>query len=98
MGKLLPTIRAILVELIDRIDNGRCSTTDEQEAMFMQLLETVTDKEKRVSKYNACKHLNMSRSKFDKLVSDGKIPKGRKEAGWKELSWSLEELDRCKKK
>lgn len=93
MGKLLPAIRAVLVELIDRIDSGRCSTTEQQEKMFLELVRMFADKEERVSKYKACQYLNMSRASFDNKVREGLLPRGRKIPGWKELSWSLKELD-----
>ena len=47
----------------------------------------------RFSKESACKYLNISRATFDNLVRDGKLPKGHKEVGFKELSWSKYELD-----
>lgn len=47
-----------------------------------------------VSKEKACRHLNMSRSKFDSKVLEGIIPKGRKRVGFKELVWYLDELDK----
>lgn len=94
MGKLLPLIRMLLVELVERIDDGRCDATDEQEERLLVLLQGIVDGERRVSKYAACRYLNMSRSKFDALVRAGVLPKGRKEAGWKELSWRLSELDK----
>lgn len=56
----------------------------------------IADKDRRVSKYEACRYLNMSRAKFDRYVADGRLPHGRKTAGFKELSWSLSELDCCK--
>lgn len=96
MGVLLKSIRKILVELIDRIDSGECATTDEQERMFLDLCTMIAGKERRVSKYEACRYLNMSRAKFDRYVSEGRIPHGRKSPGFKELSWSLAELDSCK--
>ena len=34
----------------------------------------------------------MSRATFDNYVREGKIPKGKKETCWKELSWSESEL------
>jgi hypothetical protein len=46
----------------------------------------------------ACKYLNMSRSKFTAKVSQGLIPKGRKQFGWKELCWYEDELEKCKTK
>ena len=59
MGVLLKSIRKILVELIDRIDSGECATTDEQERMFLDLCTMIADKERRVSKYEACRYLNI---------------------------------------
>ena len=37
-----------------------------------------------------------STNKFDRYVSEGRIPHGRKSPGFKELSWNLAELDSCK--
>jgi hypothetical protein len=51
-----------------------------------------------MSKIKACEHLNVSRSKFDELVNKGFIPKGRKDEGFKELSWSKFDLDLYKMK
>lgn len=96
MSRLLPAIRAVLAELLDRIDTGRCATTEEQEQRFLDVLMIFANKENMVNKYSACKYLNISRSKFDSLIREGKIPKGKKEAGWKELSWNIKDLDFCK--
>ena len=93
MGILLGAIRNILAELIDRIDSGECATTEEQERRFLALCQMIADKDRRVSKYDACRYLGVSRAKFDRMVADGRMPKGKKTAGWKELSWSLKELD-----
>lgn len=41
----------------------------------------------KLSKYQACKYLNVSRATFDNYVRDKKIPKGRKQQGFKELFW-----------
>jgi predicted DNA-binding transcriptional regulator AlpA len=35
----------------------------------------------------------MSRSKFDSLVKDGLLPKGKKRRGFKELVWYEDELN-----
>lgn len=47
---------------------------------------------KPLSKDQACSYLNMSRSKFDQLVKEGKLPKGRKRRGFKELVFYQDEL------
>lgn len=35
----------------------------------------------------------MSRATFDNYIREGKLPKGKKEAGFKELFWIKKELD-----
>ena len=62
----------------------------------MQVMETIkgfVDKEKRLSKYEACQYLNVSRATFDNYIRLGKIPRGKHQAGFKELSWSKKDLD-----
>lgn len=46
-----------------------------------------------LSKDQACSHLNMSRSKFDELIREGKIPPGKKVRGFKELRWYVDQLE-----
>ena len=40
----------------------------------------------------------MSRASFDNYVREGKLPKGKKVAGFNELSWTKKELDEYKKR
>lgn len=47
-----------------------------------------------MSKYEAYSYLNISRAKFDNLVKEGKLPKGKKQQGFKELSWTKGDLDK----
>lgn len=61
-------------------------------------LKRFTDKEKRLSKYAACEYLNVSRATFDNYVREGKLPRGKHEIGFKELSWSKKDLDEFIKK
>jgi predicted DNA-binding transcriptional regulator AlpA len=51
-----------------------------------------------MSKIKSCDYLGISRSAFDKLVREGFIPKGRKDEGFNELSWSKVDLDMYKLK
>ena len=51
-----------------------------------------------MSKEQACNYLNLSRARFDDLVREKKIPRGRKRVGFKELYWWKDELDMCKRK
>lgn len=81
------------MDVVDRIDTGNSNITDKEAMSLVKVLKEYTDKDKRVSKYEACRYLNVSRATFDNYVRDGKLPKGTKEAGFKELSWSRKELD-----
>ena len=57
-------------------------------------MERLTDKEKRLSKYEACRHLRISRATFDNYVREDKLPRDKKEAGFKELSWNRKDFDK----
>lgn len=46
-----------------------------------------------MSKYAACRYLNVSRATFDNYVRADKLPKGNHEIGFKELSYSKKDLD-----
>jgi hypothetical protein len=50
-----------------------------------------------MSKEQACVYLNLSRSRFDDLVRERKIPRGQKRTGFKEKVWWRDELDMCKR-
>lgn len=93
MSGTLQLIRAILFELIDRIDSGRCSTTEEQNEKFLQCLQSF-DTERKYNKTEAIRYLGVSRSKFDELRRQGKLSNGRKKVGEVSKEWTKEELDR----
>ena len=80
-----------LRDIADKIDGGS-SEVSEQEAM--DILKVISHQV--LSKEQACKYLNMSRAKFDMLVAQKKLPKGRKRVGFRELCWYKDELDKCK--
>ena len=82
-----------LRDAADMIDADSCEL-GETEAM--DILKVIAHRP--MSKEQACNYLNMSRSKFDSLVNEGKLPKGRKRVGLKEKSWWQDELDMCKRK
>lgn len=89
---MMDIIKSLLQNCIDRIDSGNSNISADEEIEIIQLLKKYTDKDKKLSKYQACKYLNMSRATFDKYVREGKIPKGKKEAGFKEIFWNESEL------
>ena len=81
-----------LRKLADKFDAG---TTEADETQVMDVMSMLTHRV--MSKEVACKFLNLSRSRFDDLVREGKIPKGRKRVGFKEKIWFEDELELCKK-
>ena len=89
---MINLIRSLLQKCIDRIDAGNSNISAEEEIEIIELLKKYTDKDRKLSKYQACKYLNMSRATFDKYIREGKIPKGKKEAGFKELFYMESDL------
>lgn len=80
-------IAKLLREVADKIDAGTCELS-EQEAI--EIMGAVAHRV--LSKDQACELLNLRRSRFDDLVREGKIPRGRKRKGFKELIWYEDEL------
>ena len=89
---MIGLIRSLLQNCIDRIDARNSNLSVDEEMKVIELLKKYTNKDRKLSKYQACGYLNMSRANFDKYIREGKIPKGKKEAGFKELFWEESEL------
>ena len=89
---MIGLIRSLLQKCIERIDAGNSNLSAEEEIKIIELLKKYTNKDKKLSKYQSCEYLNMSRANFDKYIREGKIPKGKKEAGFKEIFWNENEL------
>lgn len=92
MSSLKKLIVKLLRETVDKIDAGNSELTDSE---AMEIMSVLTHQ--AMSKEDACIYMNMSRSKFDDLVREGKLPKGRKRRGFKELVFYKDELDMWKK-
>ena len=90
---MLKVIARILRSIADKIDDGSISSNPEETMQVMETIKGFVDKEQRLSKYEACRYLNISRATFDNYVREGKLPKGQKQAGFKELSWSYKDLN-----
>lgn len=88
----MDVIAQLLEQCLGNIKAGTSNISEEDQLEIVAMLRKYTDKDRRLSKYQACTYLNMSRATFDNYVREGKIPKGKKEVGWKELSWSESEL------
>jgi hypothetical protein len=81
-------VSKILREVADKIDSDNCELSEEQ---AMDIISAISHEV--LSKDEACGYLNLSRSRFDDLVREGIIPRGRKRRGFKELIFYKDELD-----
>ena len=88
----MDVIAQLLEQCLGNIKAGTSNISEEDQLEIVAMLKKYTDKDRRLSKYQACTYLNISRATFDNYVRESKIPKGKKETGWKELSWSENEL------
>lgn len=88
MSSLKKLIVKLLRETVDKIDADNTELTEEEAIEIMSVLA-----HRAMSKEQACSYLNLSRSRFDDLVREGKLPKGRKRRGFKELVFYQDGLD-----
>ncbi len=86
-------LRMLLGDELIRIGNdiklNRCPITDEQ---GLDILDVV--RHKPLYKEQSCEYIGLARSRFDDLVCDGILPKGKKDKGGK-LYWYQDELDKA---
>lgn len=87
---LIKYVVKLMRETADKIETGNCELT---ESDAMDILSVISHQ--TMSKEDACIHLNMSRSRFDDLVREGKLPKGKKRRGFKELVYHKDDLDKA---
>lgn len=93
MFSLNKLIVKYLRELADKFDTGTSEITESQAIDILRVIA-----HEALSKEQACNFLNLSRSRFDDYVRDGRIPRGIKVTGFKELIWYKDELEWCMRK
>lgn len=91
---MVSVLQKLLRKIDQDIDAGNSNLTEEETLEVVEILKEYTRKDKPMSKYQAYTYLNISRATFDNLVSEGKLPKGVKVAGFKELFWYKRDLDK----
>lgn len=79
---MLKTIRALLLKIVDDIDAGNTNIEEEEGLRIIGLLKELARTDAPMSKYQAYTYLNISRATFDNMVREGKLPKGKKVAGF----------------
>ena len=90
---MITILKKYLLKIVDDIDAGNSNISEEDTIKLCEILKEYTKKDVRMSKYKAYTYLNISRATFDNYVAQGLLPKGIKEAGYKELSWYKKDLD-----
>lgn len=91
-------VKSALLNIVDRIDSNTSTLDRDCAIQIIELANKLTNTENKLSKYQACKYLHISRATFDNWVRDGKLPKGKKEQGFTELFWTMEDLKKVKDK
>lgn len=95
---MLQIIKKLLLKVVDDIDSGNSELSQQEMGEVIDALQRYNFRDKYISKYQAYTYLNISRAKFDNLVRDGVLPRGKKIEGFKELQWSLKEIKDYSKK
>lgn len=98
MNNFTKLIRDYFAERIEAMDSGNSNIDEDSAISIFKAITDSTDMTKKVSKYRACQILHISRATFDNYVKEGKLPKGEHEIGFKELRWSLYDLNKFKEK
>lgn len=91
---MIKIIRNLLSKIIDDIDSSNSNISQGEVNTIIVTIKSLSDKTQRISKYGACRYINISRTTFDNYVKDGKLPRGEHHIGFKELSWSKKDLDK----
>ena len=89
---MISVIKDQLQRIIDDIDCGNTNLTEEEEMEVIRALRRLSRKDLPLSKTQAYNYLGISRATFDNLVREGKLPKGKKQQGFKELFWYKKDL------
>lgn len=62
---MLKIIREILLKIVNDIDTGNSNLSPEECEEVIEYLSGITNKNEKLSKYQACKYLKVSRATFD---------------------------------
>lgn len=85
MLSALKLLKDCLLNIVKDIDNGNSNLTEDELEEALDLLRMFARTDGKISKYQAIKYLGVSRATFDNYVRAGKLPKGKKQQGFKEL-------------
>lgn len=89
---MLGLLRELLQQLIDNIDSKNSNISEVDQLKAIELIQQIISKE--LSKIESADYIGVSRATFDNYIREGRIPKGHKRPGFKELSWNKSDLDK----
>lgn len=89
---MLKIIKNLLQQIINDIDSGNSNISESEQLETIQFIQKIYSKE--LSKLEAADYIGVSRATFDNYINKGWIPKGKKRMGFKELSWSIYDLNK----
>lgn len=92
----LKLTKELLLKIANSIDENSSYINPEQYEELLSTVNFMTQSNVKYSKYQAINYLNISRATFDNYVANGKIPKERKQQGFKEIFWLKSDLDKFK--
>ena len=90
---LVNVIKKLLLQIIDDLDAGNSNISEEEGEQIIEAIQKFSRKDEGISKYDACRYLNVSRATFDNKVKEGVIPEGKHIAGFKEKRWYKKDLN-----
>lgn len=90
---MISLIKKLLLKVVDDMDAGNSNITEEEGQEIIETIQRLSRRDEGISKYDACRYLNVSRATFDNKVKEGIIPEGRHIAGFKEKRWFKKDLD-----
>lgn len=92
---MMHIIKDLLLKIVNDIEAGNSNLSEAECEEIIDYLTFMANKNEKLSKYQACKYLGISRATFDNYVREGKIPKGRKQQGFKEIFFYKKDLGKC---
>ena len=94
MNTKLKLLRDLMAHIVEDIDSGNSTENEAEIDAAIDMLSTLNHGIKRYSKRWLCDNiLHCSESTFNNYLALGIIPKGKPAVGFKELSWSIKDMD-----
>lgn len=94
MNTKLKLLRDLMANIVEDIDAGNSTESEAEIDAAIDMLSTLNHGVKRYSKRWLCENiLHCSESTFNNYLALGIIPKGQSAVGFKELSWSIKDME-----